>query len=137
MSTSWDESLAIGNAVIDDDHRSMMALINALEAAAAADDIDCDEVGRTLYALASLCHDHFDREEALQLSVGYPDYEAHRVGHDMLRRRLDSASAHYRQACSEVRSGMVRTLGDSLATWLVRHIVRTDVELKPFVSGSH
>ena len=47
MSIVWDETLALGDAAIDADHRRMMALIADLEAAATGP-VDCDAVGRTL-----------------------------------------------------------------------------------------
>lgn len=132
MSIVWDETLAVGNAVIDADHRRMMALIALLEAASAGP-VDCAAIGRTLSELTQLTADHFAREEALQVAVGFPDVEAHRTSHEMLLKRLVSIMAHYAGGCDEVRSGIVRTLGDSLATWLVSHIANNDMEFKPYV----
>ncbi|MBI3446452.1 MAG: hemerythrin family protein [Magnetospirillum sp.] len=134
MSIAWDESLAVGDPTIDGDHRRMIELIAQLEAAAVAE-IDCAAIGRTLRALTDLCREHFTREEALQARVGFPEAQSHRTAHEMLMRRLESVLAHYGDGCDEVRAGIVRTLGDSLATWLVSHIVNSDMEFKPYVAG--
>ncbi len=133
MSIVWDETLAIGDAAIDADHRRMMALIATLEAAAAGP-VDCAAVGGTLAELVQLTTDHFAREEALQVKVGFPDREAHRTSHVMLLNRLEAVMTHYADGCDEVRAGIVRTLGDSLATWLVTHIANNDMEFKPYMA---
>lgn len=135
MSIAWDEALAVGDPGIDSDHRRMIMLIAQLEAAAGGE-IDCAAIGRTLRDLAALCRDHFSREEALQRAVGFPEADSHRTAHEMLLKRLESVLAHYADGCDEVRAGIVRTLGDSLATWLVSHIVNNDMEFKPYVAGA-
>ena len=135
MSIAWDEALAVGDPIIDSDHRRMIVLIAELEAAAGSE-IDCAAIGRTLQELADLCRLHFTREELLQQSVGFPEVEAHHTAHEMLLKRLDAVLAHYADGCDEVRTGIVRTLGDSLATWLVSHIVNNDMEFKPYVAAA-
>jgi hemerythrin len=136
MSIAWEEGLTIGDPQIDADHRRMVALVARLEAAAEGG-VDCEMVGRTLAALAHLCRKHFAREEALQREIGFPDREVHRDRHDMLSKRLDALLAHYAGGGPDIRRGMVRTLGDSLATWLINHIANEDVHLKPYVARRH
>jgi hemerythrin len=135
MSIAWDEALAVGDPGVDADHRRMITLIAELEAAARAGG-DCAEIGGTLQALADLCRGHFAREEALQLSIGFPGAADHRTAHDMLLKRLDAVQAHYADGCDEVREGIIRTLGDSLATWLLKHITDSDMEFKPYMAGA-
>ena len=132
MSIVWDETLAIGDAAVDDDHRRMMALIALLETAAAGP-VDCAGVGRVLAELTQLTIDHFAREEALQRRIGFPHLETHRLSHAMLLKRLQAIMAHYADGCDEVRAGIVRTLGDSLATWLVSHIANNDRDFKRYM----
>lgn len=134
MPIVWDETLAVGDAAIDADHRCMMALIGMLEAAAAGP-ADCAAIGETLGELIRLTIDHFAREEELQRRIGFPDLDAHRTSHAMLLKRLEAVMAHYADGCDEVRAGMLRTLGDSLATWLVTHITSNDMEFRPYVVG--
>ena len=135
MSIAWNEALAIGDPIIDADHRRMIELIARLEVAAGLE-IDCAGIGRTLRDLTDLCREHFDREERLQHAVGFPETDSHRTAHEMLMKRLDAVLAHFTDGCDEVRAGIVRTLGDSLATWLVSHIVNSDMEFKPYVMAA-
>lgn len=134
MSIAWNEALALGDAAIDADHRRMISLIADLETAArglAA----ASGVAGVLRELTELCREHFAREEALQRSVGYPRADSHRTAHEMLMKRLDSIRTHYEAGCDEVRAGIVRTLGDSLATWLINHILDADMAFKPYVTA--
>jgi len=133
VSIAWNDTLVVGDESIDADHRRMMELIATLETAAPGP-VDCTAVGATLAELARLTAEHFTREEALQEAVGFPDRDAHRTSHVMLLKRLDAIMAHYADGCDEVRSGIIRTLGDSLATWLVGHIVNNDMEFKSYVA---
>lgn len=135
MSIAWDESLALGDAAVDDDHRRMIALISQLESAARGV-LVASGVAQVLDDLTELCREHFAREEALQLKVGYPEAEPHRTAHEMLMKRLDSVRAHFSEGNEEVRAGIVRTLGDSLATWLINHIVEADMAFKPYVAAA-
>ena len=122
----------LGEAVIDDDHRRMIGLIALLEAAARGE-LDLDATGRVLVELTELCREHFIREEEVQARIGFPDLEDHKVAHAMLQQRLDSTLRHYRDGDDEVRAGIVRTLGDSLATWLLTHITGSDMEFLPYM----
>ncbi|RAU23973.1 hemerythrin [Paramagnetospirillum kuznetsovii] len=133
MSIAWDETLALGDAVIDADHRRMMELIALLETAAGGG--EAAGIRQVLAELAQLCRDHFIREEALQARIGFPDREAHRTAHEMLLKRLDAVISHYDDGDAEIRSGIIRTLGDSLATWLISHITNSDMEFKPYMGG--
>lgn len=132
MSIAWDESLSIGDTAIDADHREMIAMIACLEEAAAGLP-DFAEIGRVLDRLVARCRDHFVREESLLDRIGFPGREEHRLCHGLLLDRLDSLVAHYGEGSDAVRADIVRTLGDSLATWMVGHITRNDAEYRPYV----
>lgn len=133
MSIAWDETLALGDPAIDADHRRMMALIARLEDSAAAEDCP-GHVAGTLAELSALCRDHFAREEAFQSRIGYPDQDGHRLAHQMLLKRLDAIISHYAGSDADIRLGIIRTLGDSLATWLISHITDSDMDYKRYMA---
>lgn len=134
MAIAWDDSLTVGHTAIDADHRRMMALIQALDAAC-GDQVDCDRVGTLLAELARVSAEHFAREEQIQDAVGYPERETHRLAHLMLLKRLDAHIGHFEASCPEVRHGMARTLAAPLATWLSTHIAEADMALRPYVGA--
>lgn len=135
MPIAWKESFAIGDEAIDADHRAMVALIGRLDAVTARPAAG-PGVEATIAQLRDLCRAHFQREEALQRAIGFPDFDGHRLGHQMLLKRLDAVLAHFSGGCDQIRAGILRTLGDSLATWLVFHITRGHAEMRPYVEAA-
>jgi len=135
MPIAWDDSFAIGDDTIDADHRAMMALIGRLDAVTARPG-NGRAVEASLTQLRDLCRAHFRREEALQRAIGFPDLEGQRLGHQMLLKRLDAVLAHFSDGSDQIRAGILRTLADSLATWLVFHITRGDAEMRPYVEAA-
>ena len=132
MSIAWDDSLAVGDPALDSDHRHMVELIAALESAALAP-FDPGRVSGLLTDLLDHCRAHFVREETVMHRVGFPGLEDHRLRHDLLRRRLEGLVAHYGDSPDEVRAEILRTLGDSLATWMIGHVTRCDRDYRPFL----
>lgn len=135
MAIAWDDSYAIGDDGIDSDHRAMMALIGRLQTLTSGLG-DGESIVSTISQLRDLCFGHFVREEALQTRIGFPDIEAHRLGHQMLLKRLDAVLRHFAEGSDHIRFGILRTLGDSLATWMVFHITRGDIEMRPYVEAT-
>lgn len=135
MAIAWDDSFAIGDDEIDADHRAMMALIGRLQTITSGLG-DGEAIVSAISQLRDLCFGHFLREEALQHRIGFPDIEAHRLGHQMLLKRLDAVLSHFAVGCDQIRAGILRTLGDSLATWMVFHITRGDIEMRPYVEAT-
>ncbi|CCG41548.1 bacteriohemerythrin [Magnetospirillum molischianum] len=134
MSIAWDDSFAIGDEEIDADHRAMMALIGRLQTVTSGLS-DGEAIVSAISQLRDLCFGHFVREEALQGRIGFPDIEAHRLGHQMLLKRLDAVLKHFADGSDQIRFGILRTLGDSLATWMIFHITRGDSEMRPYVEA--
>jgi len=133
MSIAWDESLSVGDPAIDTDHQAMIEMIARLQEV--ADGLpDFSEIGRLLERLLACCRDHFVREEVIQESSGFPGAEDHRSNHALLLRHLESLVSHYVESCDAARAEIVRTLGDSLATWMVGHIGRHDSEFRAFLT---
>lgn len=135
MSIAWEESLSIGHAEIDADHRRLIALVNALERAAVRDAVDCARVGRLLAELTALAAAHFAREEAVQRTIGFSEADTHRRRHDMVLRRLRALEDHFAHADADVRRTIARTLANPLAVWLVGHITNEDVRMREYVDA--
>lgn len=126
---AWKDAFAIGDALIDAQHKSFFDEINAV--AEALDQGAGREAViafyRTFYSGLVV---HFRDEEALLARIAYPDVEAHHAEHQAL---LASVSAV---------EGMLLT-GDELHQWrfvvkrlfiaLVEHLVGTDMRYKSHV----
>lgn len=71
MAILWRNKMAIGNAEIDDDHRYLISLINAIEAAVNCG-IERKVLSTHLSELFAYTEKHFKREEEIQAQIQFP-----------------------------------------------------------------
>jgi hemerythrin len=132
MTIAWRDAMSVGDETIDADHRHLVDMINAFEAAVAGD-IDHKKVGRVLLGLVDYTGEHFKREEEIQLLIRYPYHESHRHGHRDVLKQLTAIAQDYIRATGSARDEMIRGLGKFLREWLVDHIIQSDLRMKPYV----
>ena len=129
MTIEWNEKLAIGNADIDADHQHLIKLINAYERAVASENLKL--LGPAFQSLEDYAIEHFEREERLMNAVHYPNRRPHRMAHQELLKLV-------RKKHEEISSGAkvdIDKLSKFLRDWLIDHVVREDMQLKPYVMG--
>ncbi len=127
----WTETMSVGVESIDTDHKFMVSLINRLKDAVDADE-DRAAVGSVLNALLDYTVYHFGREEALMAAVEYPELDTHRRLHAELADRVKAIRADYTER-QDAEIG-VEVLA-FLKSWLVRHILGDDMDLRPYLVG--
>lgn len=115
----WLPSFEIGVPAIDDDHKDMVALVNA--AHSAFRDNRYDLVRQRIIDLLESAAGHFEREEAFLRAHGFPDTDQHAAYHDGLLRQAE----RMKQVCERLStpaeidrcySDMVRLLIDDIVT---------------------
>lgn len=121
----WAEDMVVDRGVIDQDHRTLIALVNELHSAT-RDGQGHAVVGRVLEALIRYTGEHFSREEQLMARLGYRDREEHGAGH----RRLVDQVEHLRQRHSEGSIASAAQVSALLRDWLSLHIRRDDRALR-------
>ena len=126
----WDETLEIGHAAIDADHRKLVKLFNQL-----ADAVRSHK-GKTVCSsiLDQVVQDaiaHFDLEEQLMASRGYPKKVQHTAEHAILIRE----AANYRASFAADSADSHVAVINFPAEWLTRHFVTWDKELADFLAG--
>jgi hemerythrin len=117
----WSDALSVGVASIDDEHRTLVAILNELHdallerrAPAVLDDV--------FQRLIAYTEEHFSHEEALLAEHGYPDLVTHRAQHLGLTRRVHELyDAHHAG-----ERGLSLEVLEFLRDWLRNHIVGTD-----------
>jgi len=124
----WDEALALGIPMVDEDHKVLIRLINEVE--------DCigrrDEfitLASVLNMLADYTHYHFSREEKLQVEIDYPGRQQHQQVHRSLAGQVDRI---YRRYEANQRSINAREVFDFLCAWLTDHILTQDMAYRPY-----
>lgn len=114
---TWSDAYCTGDAVIDDQHRELFALVNELH--------DAIVVGRgreriapTLDRLAAYVTTHFAAEEELMERAGYAGLIVHRGRHRELASHAEKVIADYRAG----RAVLTIALSRFLADWIRHHI---------------
>jgi hemerythrin len=127
---TWTPALAVGHAIIDDQHRELFAraddLIEAMMKGRAA-----QEMHQLLVFLRDYCTDHFGTEERLMVSQRYPSVEAHKLAHREFERRFQLMEKA--MAAKGATAQVVLDVKDLIRGWLVNHIGSIDVQLATFL----
>ena len=123
--------MSVGLNRLDDDHKSLIAIINRI--AESLENADGDGVvQQSLTALLRYTEYHFGREEAVLRAVGYDNLGHHRVEHQRFIQDLQELRADFVQLDDETQK---RRLLDFLKDWLTHHILIEDMAYKDRVSG--
>ena len=122
----WKEEFSVGNAMLDEQHRRLVELVNRVDGGEPLDDI--------LAALQDYAEKHFRDEERLLESVGYPDLDKQQHQHGAFTAWLDRL---YREHCEEGDSAVTRhDLQRYLRVWLANHLLVYDMAFKSWLESS-
>ncbi|RKT46690.1 bacteriohemerythrin [Thiocapsa rosea] len=135
----WRDEWCMGIPALDADHRRLVTLVNALLASQSGaehglgitgddrepDIADSGSLARFEDLLDHLRH-HFEREEALMLSIDYDDFQTHKCEHSLQLAEL-----------TELRRQMLRERGDAFTQeslqwvkrWCFDHFIAEDRRL--------
>lgn len=119
----WSNLFCVGVREIDDQHRTLVDLLNRLGEVRDADAIDIQ--GEVLARLTNYVGEHFAAEERLMLANGYADAPSHLQEHRKLSERVERMSAEFNQG----KVPALDELAVFLRQWLTFHILHTDKEL--------
>jgi hemerythrin-like metal-binding protein len=126
---AWDDRFVVGAAIIDQDHRRLLAEVNAL-----ADEVEQGheaEAGRRFDHLFGLILRHFEREERYLLAHRYPDIETHHRAHAANAEKIATARELF---ASQLAHGEGQEVVEYLVQWLDRHIRIEDMEYARFLA---
>jgi hemerythrin len=112
---AWQPHYLTGLPQVDDDHRTLLNLINQLDPD--HNDLTPRSLGRLLEVLDNFVRTHFEHEQGLMEEAGYELIGAHRQMHNVFCRRLEQFAERHRggeQVSAELHA--------MLARWVVDHI---------------
>jgi len=134
MAIIWREQMSIDDGMIDDDHRSLIGIVNEVDAIPPGPAMSA-QLTVVLARLEMYARVHFQREERLQVSTVFTYQLAHHRRHKGLLRELDAMRVECETISvpQQLMAFHVR-LCDFLYQWLVDHILKADVLMKPFVN---
>ncbi len=124
----WTDTLALGVAQIDKQHKEIFIRLKKLDEA-----LDSNQSQEVLQEVVDFLSDyvvsHFRAEEDLMKEVGYPDYSPHKFEHsDFLDKFYQSRSF----LATDTKSGKYY-LHSVITSWLQQHILKTDQKLGAFL----
>lgn len=123
---TWNDSLKLGIDSVDEQHRSLLAMINRLDEAVALGH-DRQTITVLLDDLIDYTRYHFGEEEKLMHESGYDTalFEEHKNEHRMFIETIVQA----RNQKPDNASFLLHHLLDFLFDWLYRHILGTDKKM--------
>ena len=128
---SWNEKMSVGVAVIDEEHKKLVAMLNELydgmQSGKAA-----ESLGKVLDGLIAYTAAHFKHEEDLFAKTGYPAAAAHKKEHDELTKQVLAVQAKYKAGVTGTLSMEVMSF---LKNWLITHIQGSDKSYGPHLNS--
>lgn len=132
----WRDALSVDRGLIDEDHKHLIDLINAIEETVKADR-SVGELQGEIEALEKYTRLHFSREEELMMQRRYVKFDEHKAHHHRLVEEFKAVAKPIRDAGKlDVAASMVlakdelSALITLLRHWLVDHIVKEDLKMK-------
>ena len=125
---NWDTKFETGVAIMDEQHRGLVDMVNRLHDAMKAGK-GREELGKVLGFLADYTVTHFQTEEGLMQKHAYPGYANHKGIHtDLLKQVGDLVDKHKRG-----EAVLTLKVMDFLQDWLLKHIGEEDKRLASFL----
>jgi len=131
MAIFWRDAMSVGVPELDADHKKLIALINATEKVTGPAE---DKLLRgILQELVAYVDNHFKREEATLAALKVPSLEAHRKLHEAMAQRAKLLrDKELAITSAEERRKLTAYLSTMLNDWLLTHVFKEDMKLKPF-----
>jgi hemerythrin-like metal-binding protein len=124
---AWHERFATGNATVDEQHRKLIELVEAVEESC-AHGTNTAEVSHFIDAFRDHVLEHFRDEEQEMARIGYPELPVHQRAHeDICAMVLGMVSASDR---GEV---VLPASAQALGHVLLRHMQGEDMRLVAFI----
>lgn len=132
MTIDWNESLAIGVDVIDNQHREIFGKLSEL-LGAMSQGKGKKEVEKILAFLSDYVKDHFVLEEGLMTEhkYSYEDTSRMKVDHDRLMKNFIHIKKKYETGGATLH--LVVEIQQNLCDWLSNHIWEEDRKLGTFL----
>ena len=129
----WDDSLSVGVAQIDDQHKHLVGLLNKTYNACIRTDME-DELKYILNELVDYSRNHLASEEHVMERYDYPEVGLQKIEHGMFSEKI----MHIHQELYETERNPAITLIEVarlLGNWLTNHIMKIDRRFGKYVAA--
>lgn len=119
---TWNDGLSVGVAILDDDHKKMLEMINAIHEGLRMGQ-GPEVLGEILERLVDYTQNHFRREEEFFAESRYAGTVIHKKQHSDLTERVLEVRRRYRAGSN---TALTLEVMNFLCDWLVDHIQGSD-----------
>ncbi|HMA51372.1 MAG TPA: hemerythrin domain-containing protein [Magnetospirillaceae bacterium] len=131
MSIVWRDSMKIGDPELDAEHKKFIALLNLIERGLQQKDVS--PAVDIFEELLIYVETHLPAEEAYMERIGYPGLEDHKVLHEEFAYNFYVLLGRFRASIDDAeRRRHVVKLAEMVREWLIDHILKEIIELKPY-----
>ena len=132
MGIAWRDAMSTGVAALDNDHKLLVNLFNAVENSLSGAAVV--SIGKLLEQLISYCESHFVREEKVMGALNFPELADHVKMHQEILAKAKTFDAKYRAATTDdERKKIGVAVGNLMQDILVNHVLKEDLKIKPLV----
>lgn len=124
----WRDNFSVGNQIIDDQHKKLIAIINRLYQSY-MDKKQVDEISSIMKELADYTRYHFTTEENLIREKKYPFMAEHIKEHDFFIEEL----RNFKEQFDSSPSILTLKVMTFLQKWLKEHILVNDQKYKEYI----
>lgn len=128
----WKNEFIIDGGVIDRDHKALFGMVNEFNEGISSYQKP-EQMVTILGKLANYTQTHFQREEKLQQASRYSFCDEHREEHKALLEKFNSLNKRAMQANEDNVTDIAVEIGTFLTEWLTKHVLESDLPLKPFI----
>lgn len=128
MALIWTKQLSVGNETFDSDHKRIIGVINEIEYAVQTRDYSV--LLRELKLLMHHLHVHEAKEEQFSQMASL-SFDQHRLAHQHLQKELQRTGDELEAKNGVWPEYVMDHYPQLLREWLVEHITKEDMQMKP------
>ena len=129
-SVAWDDAYSVGFEAIDNQHKELIKMINALFESCKQGTKAADAAFlQTIKKAVDYARTHFSEEAQYMLNANYPDVKEHRKQHDDFVTTVLKSMQEF-----EAGKTAPVELARFLKHWLLNHIAVTDKKYAPYLA---
>jgi len=134
LKIEWRDSLSVGVAEIDHQHKLLFGKFNAL-LAAWVEGKGTHEVTQLFKFLDTYLINHFAEEEHLMREIGFPEAYHHSLAHQAFARQVAALKSQLRHEGPTTE--LVTSASMIMTKWLIKHISSMDRAIGLFIKGQN
>ncbi len=125
----WSSAESVGNKLIDDQHKSMVVIVNQIHSAVEA--VNKKMIIKLCSELEINVKEHFETEEELMKGNNFQGYISHKLEHDRLYNKVLKLSYDVEEDYSLANMDFL----NSFKTWFYNHLELNDKKLGEFLKN--